>query len=102
MFRAVRCVVDTGIHYYGWSYNKALTFMKKHIAMKEQELVTELHRYICMPGQATAYKVGEQFFLEERKVYLQKHPDKNIKDYHKLVLDNGVLPLSVLKSVIES
>lgn len=100
MFRAVRCVVDTGIHYYGWTFAQALEYMKKNIAMKESELISEINRYICIPGQATAYKVGEQFFLEERKKFLDSHPTKTIKDYHKLVLDEGVLPLNVLRNSV--
>jgi uncharacterized protein (DUF885 family) len=100
MFRAVRCVVDTGIHYFGWSYDRALSYMKENIAMKESELVSELIRYICIPGQATAYKVGEQFFLEHRDKYLKRNPTKTIKDFHALVLDNGVLPLTVLKKLL--
>lgn len=100
MFRAVRCVVDTGIHYYGWSYDKAFNYMKKYIAMKESELESELYRYISMPGQATAYKIGERFFLELRKRFLSKYPNKTIKDYHKFVLENGILPIQVLESIL--
>lgn len=97
MFRAVRCVVDTGIHYYGWSYEKALDYMRSNIAIKDSELVSELIRYICIPGQATAYKVGEQFFLEQKRKF-----QGDVKEYHKTVLDNGVLPLSVLERLLKS
>lgn len=101
MFRAVRCVVDTGIHYYGWSYDKAFEYMKQYIAMKDSEIETELYRYICIPGQATSYKVGEQFFLRQRQRYLRAHPGK-IKDFHQLVLENGVLPFDVLEKIINA
>lgn len=100
MLRAVRCVVDTGIHYYGWTFQRALSYMKKHIALMESELSSELIRYICIPGQATAYKVGEQFFKRQKDAYFKKGHD--IKDYHKIVLDNGVLPLYVLEKILTS
>lgn len=100
MFRAVRCVVDTGIHYYGWSFDRALSYMKENIAAADTELISEITRYICIPGQATAYKVGEQFFREQRKEYLRKNPSLSIKDYHKAVLENGVMPLKVLEKVL--
>lgn len=102
MFRAVRCVIDPGIHYYKWSYDKAFTYMKRYLAMKESEIESELYRYICIPGQATSYKVGEQFFLRMRKYYLMNNPDKNIKDYHKKILENGVLPLDVIEEIIQA
>lgn len=100
MFRAVRCVVDTGVHYYGWSFEKALSYMKNHIAMQESELVTELERYICIPGQAVSYKIGERFFQTERLLFLQNNPDKTIKDYHENVLKHGVIPLTILKKTL--
>jgi uncharacterized protein (DUF885 family) len=99
MFRAVRCVVDTGIHAFGWTFEQALDYMKQHLAMKETELITELERYICIPGQAIAYKIGEQFLLQQREKFL-KRKNNNIKDFHKRVLENGVLPLCILEDVI--
>lgn len=101
MFRAVRCVVDTGIHVFGWTFEQALDYMKLHLAMKESELITELERYICIPGQAIAYKIGEQFLLQQREKFL-KRKNNNIKDFHKRVLDNGVLPLCILEDVIKT
>lgn len=98
MLRAVRCVVDTGIHYYGWSFKRALAYMEKHIALQETELTSELIRYICIPGQATAYKVGENFFKDHKIKFLEK--GKSIKDYHKAVLDEGVIPLYVLDKIL--
>lgn len=100
MFRAVRCVVDTGIHVYGWSFRKAHSYIKRYVALSSDEITTEINRYICLPGQATAYKVGEQFFLKHLVLFLQKNPSKNIKDYHQLVLKNGVVPLNILHEII--
>ena len=96
MFRAVRCVVDTGLHYYGWSYDRCLKYMKRHIALSDSELETELNRYICIPGQAVAYKVGERFFHEQRR----RCDFKDIKEYHDAVLGNGVLPLDLLLTLL--
>lgn len=95
MFRTVRLVVDTGIHYYGWSYSKALNYMKKHVLLDEREIEIELNRYICNPGQALSYKVGEEFFLRERDYYLG-HGLGDIKDFHREVLSCGPMPLSVM------
>ena len=102
MLRAVRCVVDTGVHYYGWDYNKALNYMKTHLAFQESELTSELDRYICIPGQATAYKVGERFFMDLRRRYLKRSPNKTTKDYHQAVLSHGVLPLSILEKQLRT
>lgn len=98
MFRAVRCVVDTGLHYYGWSYDRCLKYMKRHIALSDSELETELNRYICIPGQAVAYKVGERFFHEQRR----RCSFKDIKEYHDAVLGNGVLPLDLLLTLLNA
>ena len=62
--RCVRLVVDTGINYYGWSFNKALNYMKKHLtSLSIDEIYNEITRYICDPGQALAYKIGERFIF---------------------------------------
>lgn len=102
MFRAVRLVVDTGIHYYGWSFNKALRYMEKHLAMKKSELVTEVERYICIPGQALCYKIGELTFQRLKNDYIRAFGDskKSLRNFHHLVLSNGVLPLEVLEKLV--
>lgn len=100
MFRAVRCVVDTGIHMYGWTFERALNYMKEHLAMAESELVTEIERYICIPGQAVAYKVGEQFLLKQREKFLKTNGN-TIKEFHKRVLENGVIPLCVMEEIMQ-
>ncbi len=99
MFRAVRLVVDTGMHYYGWSFAKCLRFMSKHLAMSRSEIITELERYACIPGQALAYKIGELTFQRLKKEYLQafQHNKNAIKEFHKIVLEDGVLPLKILE-----
>lgn len=96
MLRTVRLIVDTGVHYYGWSYKRALQFMIRHIPLTIEELKMELERYICDPGQAVSYKIGEHFFLKERDEYIKQNRG-TIKDFHKEILDCGPLPLNVLQ-----
>lgn len=100
MFRAVRLVVDTGVHYYGWSWGKALAYMRKYLSsrMGEDELVTELERYICIPGQALSYSIGKKVILELREKYLNNFgsSDSSIRSFHQLILEDGILPLNVL------
>lgn len=95
MFRALRLVVDTGIHYYGWSHKKALNYMLKYSSLEKSELDTEVERYICWPGQALAYKIGQMFISDLKTEYMKK-PNADIKDFHDKVLENGILPLELL------
>ena len=95
MFRALRLVVDTGIHYYGWSHKKALNYMLKYSSFEKSELDKEVERYICLPGQALAYKIGEMFISDLKTEYMKK-AGADIKDFHDKVLENGVLPLTLL------
>lgn len=96
MLRTVRLIVDTGVHYFGWSYKRALQFMSRHIPLSIEELKIELERYICDPGQAVSYKIGEHFFLTERDEYIKNNLG-SIKDFHKEILDCGPMPLDVLQ-----
>lgn len=95
MFRALRLVVDTGIHYYGWSHKKALNYMLKYSSLEKSYLDAEVERYICLPGQALAYKIGQMFISDLKAEYMKK-PGADIKDFHEKVLENGVLPLGLL------
>ena len=102
MFRAVRLVVDTGIHYYGWTFEQAVSYMMDHLAMSRTEIETEVERYICMPAQALCYKIGELKLQALRKEWMQTFgsSSKSIKDFHEMVLEDGVLPLDVLETKI--
>jgi len=91
MIRAVRLVVDTGIHHYGWSYEKAFEYYNKHCLSTKKETQNEILRYIESPGQALAYKIGEIFINNLRDEYLKKNND--IKAFHKKFLQYGALPL---------
>jgi uncharacterized protein (DUF885 family) len=101
MLRALRLVVDVGIHYYGWSWKKAHTYMIQNLPMEDSEITSELLRYVCIPGQALCYKVGEKVILELRQQYL-KHGLGSIKDFHEEILKHGVLPLEILKRHIHN
>ena len=100
MFRAVRLVVDTGIHHYGWTYTKAVNYMVKYVAMSRTEIETEVQRYICLPAQALCYKIGELQIHKLRNQYLEKYPH-GIKDFHRLILDDGNIPLTVLEDKVK-
>lgn len=100
MFRAVRLVVDTGIHHYGWTYKKAVNYMIKYVAMTRTEIETEVQRYICLPAQALCYKIGELQIHKLRDQYLEKYPH-GIKEFHRIVLEDGNIPLTVLSDKVK-
>jgi uncharacterized protein (DUF885 family) len=103
LFRAVRLVVDTGIHYYDWSFKDAVNYMVKHLAMSESEIVTEVERYICMPAQAVCYKIGERKIHSLRTRFLNSigNTPSNLKEFHELVLEDGVIPLALIEQKIK-
>lgn len=98
MMRAVRLVVDTGLHAFGWSRQKAIDYCKENLPIDEHEIINEIDRYIVMPGQALAYKIGEQKILEWRKKSKEKEGDAfDIRKFHDELLElGGCLPLEVL------
>ena len=103
MFRAVRLVVDTGMHAKRWSREKAIGYMTENTGMPEAEVVVEIERYLVMPGQALAYKIGMLKILELReraKSALGARFD--IREFHDEVLKNGALPLALLERVIDA
>jgi uncharacterized protein (DUF885 family) len=102
MWRAVRLVVDTGIHQYGWSREKAVKYMQDNTALADQNIATEVDRYIVWPGQALSYMIGEQTILSLRAKAKKKLGDKyTLKDFDDVVLGQGSLPMAVLKEVVE-
>ena len=94
MMRALRLIVDTGIHYYNWSFKKSFDLFKKYTFMKDSDIEAEIHRYIAIPGQALAYKIGEKVFLD-----LKNEKNLDEKSFHDLVLKNGPMPLNLLKNI---
>ena len=101
IFRAVRLVVDTGIHAKRWTREQAIEYMVSNTGMSEAEVVAEIERYFVSPGQALAYKVGMLKILALRDHARQSLGAKfDIRDFHDAVLRNGAMPLDVLERVI--
>ena len=99
-FRAVRLVVDTGLHARGWSRARALEFALAHTPMPESFLSSEIDRYIAWPGQALGYLIGQRELLRLREdAHGQLGKAFDIRDFHSVVLDHGALPLPVLTQV---
>lgn len=102
MFRAVRLVVDTGLHSKRWTREQAIDYMVANTGMAQAEVVTEIERYMVDPGQALAYKVGMLKILELRERAKTALGDKfKLSDFHDEVLKNGAMPLQVLERVID-
>lgn len=102
MWRAVRLVVDTGMHSLGWSREQAIEFFKKNSGRAEHDIVVEVDRYIVWPGQALAYKIG-QLKMKELRAYATKElGDKfDVREFHDRLLENGAVPMDVLESQIK-
>jgi uncharacterized protein (DUF885 family) len=102
MFRAVRLVVDTGLHDKRWTREQAIAYMLEKTGMPETDVVAEIERYLVMPGQALAYKVGMNKILELReKAKAALGPKFDIKAFHDLVLTGGDLPLALLERRVD-
>jgi prolyl oligopeptidase len=99
MWRAVRLVVDTGIHTRGWTRQQAIDFFKDNAAKTELDIINEIDRYIGNPGQALAYKIGQLRILE-----LRRHAEQtlgarfDIRNFHDALLGGGALPLEILET----
>jgi uncharacterized protein (DUF885 family) len=101
MLRAMRLVVDSGIHAKGWTREQAIRYMLDNSGMSETEVVAEVERYIAIPGQALAYKVGQLTILRLRAEAEQALGDRfDLKDFHAQVLMTGSLPMPVLERKI--
>ncbi len=102
MFRAVRLVVDTGMHRRHWTREEAIDYMIAHTGMGDKEVEAEIERYLVNPGQALAYKVGMMKILELREKAKRELGDRfDLKAYHDQVLGNGALPMTLLERVID-
>ena len=101
LFRAVRLVVDTGIHFKRWTREEAMAYMKRITGMSDTEVSTEIERYIVWPGQACSYKVGMLKILELRERAKQEMGENfDIKDFHSVVLDQGQPPLFIVEDLV--
>jgi len=103
MWRACRLVIDTGMHWMGWSRDQAAACLTDNSALAQTEIEFELDRYIAWPGQALAYKVGEQKILElRRRAEVRLGTDFDLRAFHDLVLGSGAIPLAVLERRVDA
>ena len=103
MWRAIRLVIDTGIHSLGWTRQQAIDYFKANSAKTEQDIVQEVDRYIVMPAQALAYKSGELEIKALRRYAEQElGPRFDIRAFHDQVLSQGALPLDVLDTRVRA
>ncbi len=102
MLRAARLVVDTGIHAKGWTREQAIAYMVGVTGKTESDMTSEVERYMALPGQACAYKVGQLKILELREKARAELGDRfSLKDFHTVVLENGAVPLTVLERLVD-
>jgi uncharacterized protein (DUF885 family) len=103
MLRAMRLVVDTGLHAQGWTREQAIRYMLDNSGLPETDVTAEVERYIAIPGQALAYKVGQLKILELRARAEQALGDRfDIRAFHDEVLNTGALPLTILERKIDA
>ena len=103
MWRAVRLVVDTGMHALGWSRQEAIDFFKQNSSKPEHDIVVEIDRYIVWPGQALAYKIGE-LKIKALRSFAEKElgTSFNLRAFHDAVLGSGALPLDVFEARLQA
>jgi uncharacterized protein (DUF885 family) len=101
LFRAVRLVVDTGIHAMRWSREQAIEYMAANTGVTDSDVVAEIERYFVLPGQALAYKVGMTKILELRDLAQAELGARfDMREFHNVVLTNGSLPLNILEELV--
>jgi uncharacterized protein (DUF885 family) len=102
MWRAIRLVVDTGLHAFDWSRERAINFFAEHTALPRAQIEVEVARYLRNPGQAVGYKLGEQRLLAIRaRAEKELGPVFDIRDFHQAVLEHGPVPMSTLDEIID-
>jgi uncharacterized protein (DUF885 family) len=103
MFRAVRLVVDTGMHARQWSRERSIDYMVSKTGMTEAEVTREIERYAVWPGQATSYKVGQLAILRMREEAEKAlGPKFDLREFHEVVLMNGAMPLAVVEDTVRA
>lgn len=103
MWRACRLVIDTGVHYYGWSRQRALDYLREHTALSVHEVTTEVDRYISWPGQALAYKLGEMLIRRKRAEAEEAlGADFDQRYFHDVILGLRSVPLPVLEAELDA
>lgn len=99
--RAARLVVDPGIHYMNWSRQDAIDYLKRHTALKQETIESEVDRYIMLPGQATSYMLGKREIEQMRQLSKKQLGEKfTHREFHNQVLKNGTITLPMLKEQI--
>ena len=102
MHRAIRLVVDTGMHAKGWSREKAIQYSLDNEAESKASIISEIERYIANPGQALSYKIGQLKIRELRAKAKKQLGDKfDIREFHNQVLETGCIPLALLEAKID-
>ena len=103
MWRAIRLVVDTGLHSQGWTRQQAIDYFRENTAQDDRAIEVEIDRYVTSPGLATAYKIGE-LKLKELRAYAQKElgPAFDIREFHDEVLRRGAVPLDLLEQNVKA
>jgi len=102
MWRAVRLVVDTGMHYKGWSRDEAIAYFESNAPRKKLDIINEIDRYISWPGQALAYKIGQLKMLALRDKASSQLGDRfDLKRFHDRMLSQGAIPLSLLEITMD-
>ena len=103
MLRAMRLVVDTGLHAKGWSREKAIAYMQENSSMAQSDIVAEVERYIAIPGQALGYKVGEKIIRDLRTEAEQALGRRfDVRAFHRQVLADGAMPMTILQQKIRA
>ena len=101
MWRAIRLVVDTGMHYKGWTREEAVELFLQNTAKTPQDINNEVDRYIAWPGQALAYKIGQLKIMELRDKAKEELGEKfDLKDYHDFILSFGSIPMNILEEKV--
>ena len=103
MWRAVRLVVDTGLHSMNWTRQQAIDLFMANAAKTEQDIIVEVDRYIAWPGQALGYKLGQMKIQELRAAAAKQLGERfDLRTFHDLVLSEGAVPLDVLESRVKA
>jgi uncharacterized protein (DUF885 family) len=94
-------VVDSGIHYFGWTRQQAIDFMAAHTGLSQRNIEAEVDRYISWPGQALAYKIGELKIRQLRQEAEERLKERfDIREFHDVVLGSGAVPLDILEAQV--